>query len=68
MSNTTETQPTKLSFWKRLALIFEAMEKTETDYLRDEIVSLRKRQSKLEQELSLQMKPESNLRLLKMEN
>ena len=52
MSNISKTQTAKLGFWKRLALAFEAIEKTETDYMWDEIVRLRTRQSELEQELS----------------
>lgn len=51
MSNISETQPAKLGFWKRLALAFEAAEKTETDYMWDEIIKLRTRQNELEQEL-----------------
>ena len=50
MSNISENQPAKLGFWKRLALAFEAIEKTETEYMWDEIVKLKTRQSKLEQE------------------
>jgi hypothetical protein len=51
MSTITETQSTKLGFWKRLALAFEAIEKTETDFIWDEIVKLRARQNELEEEL-----------------
>jgi len=51
MSNITQTQPKKLGFWSRLALTFEAMEKTEIEYMQDEIRRLRTRQSELEQEL-----------------
>lgn len=51
MSNITETQPAKPSFWERIALAFEAIEKTETDYMWDEVVKLRTRQMELENEL-----------------
>jgi len=50
MSNIAKTQ-SKLGFWKRLTQAFEAMEKTETDHMWDEIVRLRAHQSELEKEL-----------------
>jgi hypothetical protein len=68
MSNKIEIPPKKLRLWERLALIFETMEKTETDYLRDEIATLSARQSKLENELRVQVNTEGNFRLHKVKN
>lgn len=57
MSNISETQPTKLSFWERLAIAFEAVEKTETEYMWDEVAKLKTRQMELERELRARPRP-----------
>ena len=51
MSNISKTQSAKLGFWKRLALAFEAIEKTEIEYMQDEITKLKLHQNALEKEL-----------------
>lgn len=57
MSNISETQPTKFRFWERLTLAFEAIEKTETDYIWNEVATLRTRQMELERELRTRPRP-----------